>query len=163
MSQEEKTGRRDAHYSVWHRANSTRRYVGLEDAQLLGMVDIDVTLYTEFPTGEKVALAFVETARDTGQEFKSATVLRDVAKRSNLPAYIALYSVGTTPNPADPRVEDIVQFRVRQIWPEPATRWHTMTPQQWAEALLRIRRRASRQRDIEDGIVVAQAPAANSA
>jgi hypothetical protein len=130
---------------------------------LLGMVDIDVALYSEFRTGRKYTLALVETARDTGQDFKCASVLQDLAERAKTPAYIALYKVGTTPSPVDPTVMDIESFRVRQISPTPATKWHKMSPQQWAEALLRIRRRASRALDIEEGILLDPADAANAA
>ena len=155
MRQDEYTGQRDAHYSVWHRTKSTRRYVGLEDAQLLAMVDIDVALYAEYDDGEKATLALVETARDVGQSFKAATVLRDLAKRADIPAYVALYKIGETPNPANPMVNDIESFRVRQIWPA-YTPWYTLTPEQWSKALLRIRRKASLRLDAEDADLVSQ-------
>jgi hypothetical protein len=58
---------------------------------------------------------------------------------------------------------DIESFRVRQISPAPATKWHKMSPQAWAEALLRIRRRASRALDIEEGILLDPADTANAA
>lgn len=43
--QEERYGNRDRTYSAWHRRLSTRRFVGLERAQLLAMIDLDAALY----------------------------------------------------------------------------------------------------------------------
>jgi hypothetical protein len=39
--QEERYNTRDRTYSAWHRRLSTRRFVGLERAQLLAMIDIE--------------------------------------------------------------------------------------------------------------------------
>lgn len=151
MSQEEKTGRRDAHYSVWHRAKSTKRFVGIENAQRLSMIDIDVALYVEYDEEGKHPIALIETARDVGQSYKTATVLRNLARLANLPCFVVLYTVGDTPNPADPSVNDIVSFRVRKLWPEPQTLWFNLTPLRWSEALLRMRTRQTDKIDRENG------------
>ena len=45
MPHEEVTGTRDRTYSAWHRRMSTRRYVGIEAAQTLCMIDLDASLY----------------------------------------------------------------------------------------------------------------------
>jgi hypothetical protein len=43
--QEERFGNRDRTYSAWHRRSSVRRFVGIEKAQLLAMIDLDGALY----------------------------------------------------------------------------------------------------------------------
>src|SRR5688500_12286183 len=73
MSQEERFGTRDRSYSAWHRRNSTRRFVGIERAQTLAMIDLDASLYVEYDDATKEPIALIETAIDCGQEFKPAT------------------------------------------------------------------------------------------
>lgn len=70
MSQEERYGARDMSYSAWHRRNSTRRFIGIEYAQLLAMIDVDVSLYVEYDDKTKMPLALIEIAIDVGQESK---------------------------------------------------------------------------------------------
>ena len=64
MSQEERHGTRDRSYSAWHRRQSTRRYIGIEKATLLAMIDLDASLYVEYDDGTKEPLALIETAQD---------------------------------------------------------------------------------------------------
>ena len=52
--QEEKYGTRDRAYSAWHRRKSTRRFIGIEHAQLLAMIDLDASLYVEYDDGTVV-------------------------------------------------------------------------------------------------------------
>lgn len=139
MSQEERYGTRDLTYSAWHRRMSTRRFVGLERAQLLSMIDLDGSLYVEYDDGSKEPLALVETARDVGQAFKAATVSTRLAQRAGLPCYVLLYSCSRERNPGDQSCYDISAFRVRRAWPAPETGWRTVTPEEWAKALLEIR------------------------
>jgi hypothetical protein len=149
--QEEKYGKRDGIYSAWHRRNSTRRFIGLEKAQLLAMIDVDVSLWLEYDDGTKETLALVETARDVGQSIKPATVLLKLAKRIHptIPAMICLYTPSTTPNPADEQWPDIEKFRCKRLWPLPENTWTEYTPQQWAEKLLKMREWAADQLDKE--------------
>jgi hypothetical protein len=150
MSQEERFGARDGCYSAWHRRASTRRFIGIEKAQALHMIDVDVALWVEYDDRTKEPLALVETARDNGQDVKPATVLKRLAKRCGsppLPAYIVLYRLSGTLNPAAPEYQDIDQFRVRRIWPEPETTWTTYTPEKWALRLLELRAWSARQID----------------
>lgn len=65
--QEEQYGTRDLTYSAWHRRLSTRRFVGIERAQALAMIDLDAALYIEYDQGSKHPVALIETARDVGQ------------------------------------------------------------------------------------------------
>lgn len=162
MSQEEKTGRRDAHYSVWHRVRSIKRFVGVENAQRLAMIDVDASLYVEYDDETKEPVALIETARDVGQAFKTATVLRGLARRADIPAFVVLYKVGESMNPADPTCEDIESFRVQRLWPN-RTRWHVLTPQRWSEALLRIRSNQAAKFDAEEAETINPVAAAKIA
>lgn len=79
--QEERYGTRDRTYSAWHRRLSTRRFVGIDRAQLLAMIDLDASLYVEYDDRTKEPVALIETARDVGQEHKPVTVTRRLAVR----------------------------------------------------------------------------------
>lgn len=137
--QEEKYGTRDRSYSAWHRRNSTRRFIGIEHAQLLAMIDLDASLYVEYDDGTKEPIALIETARDVGQKYKCAMVTTNLAKRANLPCYVLLYKLAREKNPADSRWYDIEKFRVKRLYPHPENEWRAVTPQQWAEGLLKMR------------------------
>ena len=141
MLQEERHNTRDRSYSAWHRRNSTRRFVGIERAQSLAMIDLDGSLYVEYDDGTKEPLALIETAIDVGQDMKPATVTKNLAKRCTpeMRAYILLYKLSNDRNPADTRWQDIEEFRVRRIWPEPETEWKLMKPIEWAQTLVKIR------------------------
>lgn len=139
MSQEERFGERDRTYSAWHRRMSTRRFVGLDRAQLLSMIDLDGSLYVEYDDGTKEPLALVETAMDIGQPYKAATVTAKLAQRAGIPCYCVLYTMSAKRNPADRTCRDIGAFRIRRLWPAPEAGWRTVTPEEWAKALLNIR------------------------
>jgi len=145
MSQIEIYGKRDLTYSAWHRRESTRRFIGIEQAQLLAMIDLDSCLYVEYDDSTKEPIALIETARDVNQEIKAATVTKKLAMRCVpvLPAYTVLYMLDSVQkNPADPNYFDIKSFRWRCIHPK-ETDWITYNPQQYAEMLLRLRRKSS--------------------
>ncbi len=139
MSHEERFGTRDRTYSAWHRRGSVRRFVGIDRAQLLSMIDVDASLYVEFDHEDKEPLALIEVARDVGQSHKAATVVRRLAKRANLPAYVVLYKPAPEANPADTQHRDIEGFRVRRLWPRPESTWRALTPAEWATGLVQIR------------------------
>jgi hypothetical protein len=145
--QEERYNTRDRTYSAWHRRLSTRRFVGLERAQLLAMIDLDAALYVEYDDESKEPLALVETARDVGQRYKAATVTTRLAQLAGLPCYTVLYACSDEVNPADEQWQDISQFRVRRMWPQPEATWRTLSPKEWAFALLHIRGWASKRLD----------------
>lgn len=147
--QEERFGTRDRIYSAWHRRRSTRRFVGLERAQLLSMIDLDGALYCEFDSDTSEPLALIETALDHGQSRKAATVTRRLAARARVPAYVVLYAPASYPNPADPTQFDIERFRVKRLWPAPEREWRTLNPLEWAEALVQIREWAARRADLQ--------------
>lgn len=147
--QEERYGTRDRTYSAWHRRRSIFRFVGIERAQLLSMIDLDGALYCEFDRGTCEPLALIETALDRGQTRKAATVTRRLAARAGLPAYVVLYAPASYRNPADDTQVDIERFRVRRLWPSPQREWRTLNPLEWAEALVQIREWAARRFDLE--------------
>ena len=139
MAQEEVYGTRDRSYSAWHRRNSTRRFIGIENAQLLAMIDLDASLYVEYDDGTKEPLALIETARDVGQPYKTATVTQKLAIMANIPCFVVLYRLSEMPNPADSQWSDIESFRVKRLHPKPMDKFELCTPQQWAERLLKMR------------------------
>lgn len=147
--QEERYSTRDLTYSEWHRRLSTRRFVGIESAQSLPMIDLDAALYVEYYNGTKESVALIETAIDVGQRYKAATVTMKLAMLSGLPCYCVLYSCANTPNPADTHWPDISSFRVKRLWPKPEHSWRTVQPAEWAGALLKIRAWATQRIDIQ--------------
>ena len=139
--QEEQYAQRDGTYSAWHRRLSTRRFVGLENAQRLAMIDIDACIYVEYSDDSKEPLALIEVAKDVGQTYKNHKITQRLAMRCVpvLPAYVVLYTPGEQPNPADRKWPDISKFRALRIWPNPTTEWRIFTPSEWAKVLLGIR------------------------
>ena len=147
--QEEKYGTRDRAYSAWHRRKSTRRFIGIERAQLLAMIDLDASLYVEYDDGTKEPIALIETAIDTGKQYKCALVTTNLAKRAKLPCFVVFYKLAPEQNPSDKAWKDIESFRVKRLWPKPENDWRTMTPQQWAENLLKMREWSASNIDLE--------------
>jgi hypothetical protein len=149
MAQREQHGARDLSYSAWHRAAPIRRIAGWERAQLISMVDADCVLFLEYHDRTKEPLALIEAAIDVGQNHKPASAITRLAQRARLPAYALLYRRAPTFNPADPRWQDIAEFRVKRLWPGADTRWRSVKPDEWANALLQIRAWSARRLDVE--------------
>lgn len=149
MPQREVFGTRDRSYSAWHRIDSIRRFVGIEKAQALGLIDLDASLYVEYDDNTKDPLILIETAMDNGQDIKPATVTARLAQRCTptVLAYVLLYKLSDVSNPADPTCKDIVSFRAQQLHPVKEREWTTFTPKQWAAYLLVLREWASKQID----------------
>lgn len=146
MAQEEKFGTRDQSYSAWHRRNSTRRFVGIEKAQTLAMIDLDACPYVEYDDRSKEPIALIEVAMDIGQSWKTHTVTKNLARlctERSLPAYVVLYKKSSEDNPADRSQKDIEAFRVIRIWPNPESQWRILTPEQWAIELVEMRRQSA--------------------
>lgn len=141
MSDQERYGFRNAAYSAWHRPDSVSRYIDLEQAQLLGMIDLDVALYLEFDRRGYYPVALVEVAVDVGQDHKCASVTQNLARLSELPAVLLLYKLSPNPNPTQPEVNDIQGFRFKKLYPLPDdTEWRPLTVSQWINLLIRIRK-----------------------
>lgn len=139
MSQEERFNTRDRTYSAWHRRFSTGRFIGIERAQNLAMIDLDASLYVEYDDHTKEPLALIETAVDVGQTYKTATVTMKLAKKAGIPAFVLLYRISTSLNPADPLFHDVDSFRVKMLFPVYMNAWKELSPAEWASALVHIR------------------------
>ncbi|RLC87699.1 MAG: hypothetical protein DRJ03_05335 [Chloroflexi bacterium] len=116
MSMEERYGTRDLTYSSWHRTLHPS----------LHYIDLDAV---EYCARCKEPLALLELAQDVGQTSKTTTVLRKLARRSNLPAYLVFWKK---------EGDSISQFRIRQVWPN----WgeeQTMSPEEYEGWLLSLR------------------------
>jgi hypothetical protein len=137
--QEERYGTRSLVYSAWRRRYSTQRYVGIEAAQRLAMVDLDCALWIEYDDRTREPLALIETAQDVGQHTKPATITRNLARRAGIAAYCALYAHSQYANPAATNLPDISTFRVKRLWPQPEYPWRIHTPKEWADRLLAMR------------------------
>lgn len=138
MAQEEKYGTRDQSYSAWHRRQSTARFVGLKNAESLGMIDLDGCCYVEYDNRYE-PICLIETAIDVGQSYKTATVTMNLARRAELPAFCVLYNLSVNLNPANSQFKDIDSFRVKRINPNPEKRWRNLSPTEWCEVLLQAR------------------------
>lgn len=155
MSQEERHGgQRDLTYSAWHRRHSTRRFVGINQAQLLAQIDLDASLWVEYDDGTKEPLALIESARDVGQ-WKPGTVTRKLAEKAGIPAFVVLYTPSQSMNPADKRWPDIARFRVRELAPTSRTDWKVYTPEEWARKLLSLREDQSKRLDAQIAELIA--------
>ncbi|MGH9847778.1 MAG: hypothetical protein ACREEM_54520, partial [Blastocatellia bacterium] len=136
-------GRIDQCYPAWHRAASVGRFLELGEARALSCIDLDAALYVEYENAGRVPVVLIETMMDRWpddpQPFKPATVLQNLARLADLPAYTVAYLPSRKPNAADPRWPDIVRFRVRRLWPQPETGWRTLTPAQYAAGLRKAR------------------------
>lgn len=102
------------------------------------MADLDSVLFVEYGYDKKLPLALVEVARDIGQE-KPTGVIRELARMANLPAFVSLYTPAPRANPASPAWHDIDLFRVKRVWPKPEAHWRSLSPAEWADALVQIR------------------------
>lgn len=139
MAQEERYGTRSRAYSAWHRRMSIRRYIGLEEAEHLSMMDIDHILWVEYDDDSKVPLGLIEEAQDVGQDIKPCTVTAALARLADIPAMAVLWTPSENHNPADTDWPDIRSFRVRRIYPDPEDRWRIITPEEYCQVLVRMR------------------------
>jgi len=136
--QAERYPTRDRSYGIWHRVTSIGRFLQPKQAGALTMADLDSVLFAEYNYPNKLPLCLIEVARDIGQD-KPAGVIQNLAKLAGIPAYVALYSHSEDPNPSNTNWPDIDGFRVKRVWPHPEPAWRSLTPQEWAKALVQIR------------------------
>lgn len=152
MAQEERFGTRDLTYSAWHRRMSLRRFIGIESAQTCAMIDLDARMWVECEDKTYRPLMLIEEARDVGQSFKNGTMIKNEARRGapcgeDIPAFIVLYTPANEPNPADKKCADIRVFRIRRVWPDPETDWETISPDEWAKRILKLREWSAKRLD----------------
>jgi hypothetical protein len=140
---------RDRSYGIWHRVKSIARFLTDQQAGELTMADLDSVLFAEYNYPNKLPLCLVEVAMDIGQE-KPAGVIKNLAKMANIPAFVALYTHADKPNPSNENWADIDHFRIKRIWPHPEASWRTLTPQEWANALVKIRGWQLRRFQVQD-------------
>ena len=133
MSEEERTGKRDLTYSLWHRTRSTERFLESKQAYALGMVNID---NCEYDRSTSTPLSLIEDARDVDQSHKSGTVTGKLAEMAGLPSFTMLWKPADYANPVFPQVPDIAGFRFRA---RGARDWTSMTPHEWAHFLWMMR------------------------
>jgi hypothetical protein len=144
---DEITGFRDPIYSLWHRLRYINRFIGRERAQLLTMVDLDASLWIEWDDGVKEPVALIETAKDSkdGKE-KRYYIIQGLARRvvPTIPAWVVLYQPSRTNWLIPYKIRDIELFRVKRVWPNPQARdkWTIFTPKEYAEMLVRVRKRS---------------------
>jgi hypothetical protein len=129
---------RDRSYGIWHRSKSIARFLKQRQANALTMADLDSVLFAEYDYPNKLPLCLIEVGQDIGQE-KSTGVITNLARLANIPAYVALYSHAEHQNPTNTNWPDINRFRIKRLWPQPEQDWRTLTPEQWAKALVQIR------------------------
>lgn len=129
---------RDRSYGIWHRVKSIARFLSPRQADALTMADLDSVLFAEYNYPDKLPLCLVEVARDIGQE-KPAGVIQNLARLAGIPAYVVLYTHAEHPNPSNANWPDIDHFRIRRLWPRPEESWRSLTPDEWAKALVQIR------------------------
>lgn len=133
----------DLSYSTWHRTASIKRFVGSRQAYELSMIDLDATMWVEYNQASRIPVALIETARDVGQTYKTYTVTRNLAEMAGLPALLCLYKLSGNLNPINRPGEqwrDIQQFRVLRLTPRFTGEWSILSPKQYAEMLIRMRR-----------------------
>jgi hypothetical protein len=136
--QAERYPTRDRSYGIWHRVRSIGRFLTTQQADTLTMADMDSVLFAEYNYPDKLPLCLIEVAQDIGQD-KPAGVIRNLAKLAGIPAFVALYTHAEHPNPSNTNWPDIHHFRIKRVWPHPEEGWRSLTPDEWANALLRIR------------------------
>jgi len=104
------------------------------------MIDLDATVWIEY-NGDRVPVALMETARDTGHDRKPITVVTELARRAGLFACLVLYKPSLNENPVSRGIADIDYFRVRQLWPNPKDppEFKVYSPLQWAWTICQIR------------------------
>jgi hypothetical protein len=105
------------HYSEFH-----RQFDGL------AMIDID---QVEICKKCKNALAVVETAYDVGQNFKSFKVTQLIAERLKVPGLVTLYQV-------DSKSNEIINFRVKKIYPTESDGFYNVPPYLYVKWLKRL-------------------------
>jgi hypothetical protein len=126
MSQRERTGVRDMIYSRWHRPELISRYLRLDQAVILDMIDIDACESCHFC---KRPLALIET-KESRATSTSAYITSLLAQMAGVPGYLVFYTATDS--------DDISEFRVQQVAPVPGA-LTVVTPQAYAEWLLSLR------------------------
>src|SRR5690606_33274174 len=121
MSQHERTGIRDLLFSSWHRARSTKRFLGPVRAAKLTMIDLDAV---EYCYACNKPLALIEVKHHNARSV-SMTVTRALAFMAGIDAYLVRYW------PTDDG-DDIAKFEVLRQF-DGSRHVREMTPAEYAE------------------------------
>ena|ERR1017187_2152003 len=136
MSDEERTGTRNLDYSAWHRSESIVRFLNDQaTAKSLVMIDLDAVECDLHMN----PVALIETTQQ--KSHKPVSMIRNLARMANLPAFLVHYETGKEKNPVNDKRLDIVGFRVRRVYPEPEPEPRPMTPKEFTELLVSLRRK----------------------
>jgi hypothetical protein len=119
----ERSGWRDQLYSRWHRPEQIARFVGIDVADSLGLIDGD---WIEYCRTCSQPLALFELTCDWSKR-KAGTVTKRLAEMAQIPAYVVYYK----PNEDS---TDILHFAVDD-------RDKLYTPAQYAAGLVKLRSR----------------------
>lgn len=136
MSDTERWGTRDLTYSNWHRVESIQRFLTMDDAKRLTMIDLDGLEYCKRC---RECVGVIEAAQDVGQTFKPSIVTRKLAIRLGVPGLLIFWRPTEARNGDHP---DIDRFRVQLIAPEFQPE-RELTPQQFALWLVRLHDRCA--------------------
>jgi len=139
--QEEMYGTRDLSFSAWHRRDSIKRFINYKDAEKLSMIDLDSGCWIEYENNFQEPIAIMEVAKDVGKD-KCARIVQRLAEKADIYGLRLLYKLSKEQNPIDKTVFDILQFKVKILYPKQDTDEKIFTPKQWAESLVKMRKYA---------------------
>jgi hypothetical protein len=75
-------------------------------------------------------LAFIELAKDVGQNFKAYTLTKKLADKFSVPGFVLFYRLNVK--------EEITNFRVKRISPEVRMVKNSIKPDEWLEFILQL-------------------------
>jgi hypothetical protein len=122
-------------WEAYQRVKANRGAAGIDD-ETIAMFEQDLSknlykLWNRMSSGSYFPppVRQVEIPKATGG-------IRKLGKMSNLPAFVAPYTPASRANPVSPAWHDIDGFRVKRVWPKPEAKWRTLSPGEWANALV---------------------------
>jgi hypothetical protein len=147
MSDCERYGSRDLTYSNWHRTHSIKRFVGIDEARRLTMIDLDGL---EYCNRCRECVGVIEVARDVGQAFKASSVTSKLAHRLGVPGLLTFYRISDhqVSDGNGEHLPDIDAFRVRIVAPVQSPE-REITPEQYARWISAMHRRCPCQLSVE--------------
>ena len=101
-------------YSDWHRKYNGISYIDVDS--------VECCAYCYEP------LAIIETCYDKGQQFKSTTLSKIIARRLNIPCFLVFYKKLT---------ETTLTFRIKRIRSS-QTEFQLMNEREWVDVLLSL-------------------------
>jgi hypothetical protein len=148
MPHNEITGFRSKAYSLWHRTDSIKRFFNGNKvvASRLTMIDIDGVFVEAKHPYDRPPVALIEAAQVnyqlTPQSYhsKSSRILYQLGKAANIPVFLVLYLLNLwSRNPLDEKEFDILEFYVKEQYPQQQELWTIYTPDDYAMFLVALR------------------------